>query len=337
MKVSLGPWGESIDELQAAAADAEDAGFATVWLSELHRSAFVPAAALAAATSRIGIGTGIALAFVRSPLTTALTSLDLDELSDGRFVLGLGTGVKRLNEDWHHATFGKPAPHLRETIAAIRRLIATVHTGETVEMEGEWEPLRLRGYQRPFPPRRTEIPIYVASVGEVMTRLAGEMGDGWIAHELGSPAYLAEVVMPNIDAGLARARRTRGDVEVVASACCVIDDDAGQAKRWAAGLVAFYASVKTYDAFFDFHGFLAEAKAVQERFRAGKHDSLADAVPDEMVDALTLAGTPDDVRKWVRRYEGVADQIKLSPPTHFVPPEVTRSAQQRILEVLAPS
>lgn len=336
MKLSLAPWGESLAELRAAAVAAEDAGFDTVWLSELHRSAFVPAATLAEATSRVRVGTAIALAFVRSPLTTALTTLDLDELSDGRFVLGLGSGVKRLNEDWHHATFGKPVAHLRETITAIRQLVASVHTGETIRIEGEWEPVHLRGYERPFPPRRTEVPIYVASVGELMTRLAGEVGDGWIAHELGSPAYLSDVVMPNLHAGLDRSGRSRDRLEVVASACCVIDDDARQAKRWAAGLVAFYASVKTYDDFFDFHGFLAEAKAVQQRFREGDHAHLADAVPDDMVDALTLAGTPDDVRKWVRRYEGVADQIKLSPPTHFVPADVTRSAQQRILEVLAP-
>jgi probable F420-dependent oxidoreductase len=336
MKLSLAPWGESLAELRAAAVAAEDAGFDTVWLSELHRSAFVPAAVLVEATRRVRVGTAIALAFVRSPLTTALTSLDLDELSDGRFVLGLGSGVKRLNEDWHNAAFGKPASHLRESITAIRTLMASVHTGETIRLEGEWEPVHLRGYERPFPPRRTDVPIFVASVGEVMTRLAGEVGDGWIAHELGSPAYLTDVVTPNLEAGMARRGRQRDQLEVVASACCVIDDDARQAKRAAAGLVAFYASVKTYDDFFDFHGFLAEAKAVQQRFRAGDHEHLADAIPDEMVDALTMAGTPDDVRKWVRRYDGIADQIKLSPPTHFVPAEVTRSAQQRILEVLSP-
>jgi probable F420-dependent oxidoreductase len=333
--LSYAPWGETIAEQAAAARAAEDGGFRTAWVSELHRSAFVPAAAIAGATSTIGVGTAIALAFVRSPMISALTALDLDELSGGRFILGLGTGVQRLNEDWHNATFGKPAAHLRETIAIIRAVIAGAHRGETIEVAGEWERIRVRGYERPFPPVREHIPIYVAAVGDVMTRTAAEFGDGWIAHELGSPAYLRERVLPNIDAGLARRGGKRDDVDLIASACCVIDDDARQAKRWAAGLVAFYASVRTYEAFFDFHGFLAEAKTIQERFRAGDEPGMIDACPDEMVDALTLAGTADDVRAGLARYDGIADDVKLSPPTHGVVPEVTRTVQARILEVLA--
>ena len=101
MRVSLGPWGESIAELVAAARTAEDGGFETVWFPELHRSATIPLAVTATETSTIRVGTGIALAFVRSPLITALTAIDLDELSEGRFLLGVGTGAPRLNTDWH--------------------------------------------------------------------------------------------------------------------------------------------------------------------------------------------------------------------------------------------
>jgi probable F420-dependent oxidoreductase len=336
MRLSYGPWGEDASELVSAARAAEDAGFDTVWLSELHRSAFVPAAAVAAATDRIGVGTGVALAFVRSPMTTALESLDVDEISGGRFILGLGTGVQRLNENWHNATFGKPVAHLRETIAIIRRFVAESHLGVPIEMDGEWERIRLRGYERPMPPVRDGIPIFIAAVGEAMTRLAGEIGDGWLAHELGSPRHLRERHLPNLEAGLARRGRSRADLDVVASACCVIDADGRQAKRWAAGLVAFYASVRTYQEFFAFHGFEAQAVAVQERFRAGDPAGMTDAVGDDMVDALTLAGTPDEVRARLRDYEGLADGVKLSPPTHLVPPDVTRHAQKQILQVLAP-
>jgi probable F420-dependent oxidoreductase len=336
VKLSYAPWGETIDEAVGAAVAAEAAGFSDVWISELHRSAFVPSTAIASATRTIGVGTAIALAFVRSPMITALSALDLDDLSGGRFTLGLGSGVRRLNEDWHNVPFGRAAPHLRETIGIIRRLVAESHAGKPIEVEGEFERVRIRGYERPFAPARERIPIYIAAVGDIMTRLAGEIGDGYLGHELGSPRYLSERIVPNIDEGLGRAARTRADCAVITSACCVIDEDARQAKRWAAGLVAFYATVKTYDAFFAFHGFEAEAAEIRERFRAGDTKGMVDATPDEMVDALSLAGSPDEVRARLAEYEGIADGVKLSPPTHLVPAEVTRACQAAILNFLAP-
>ena len=336
MELSYAPWGESIVELTEAARAAESAGFSDVWVSELHRSAFVPSAAIANATSSVGVGTAIALAFVRSPMTTALSALDLDELSNGRFILGLGSGVQRLNEAWHNARFGKAVPHLRETVAVIRRVVAEAHLGRTIEQEGEYEPITLKGYERPWPPTRERIPIYLAAVAEHMTKLTGEIADGWLGHELGSPRYTQEMLLPNFDIGLQRAGRERKDLRVIASAVCVIDADARQAKRWAAGLVAFYASVRTYQPFFAFHGFEAEAVAIQQAFRAGDETAMVDACPDAMVDALAFAGTADEVRASLRGYDGVVDGIKLSPSTHLVPAEVTRESQRRILELLQP-
>lgn len=336
MRLSYGPWGETIDEQVAASKAAQDAGFDRVWFAELHRSAFVPAAAAAAATTTIGVGTGIALAFVRSPMTTALEAMDVDELSGGRFMLGLGSGVQRLNENWHNARFGNAVAHTRETVTLIRRFIAESHRGEPIDFDGDHERMRLRGYQRPFRPVREQIPIYLAAVGDHMTRLAGEIGDGWLGHELGSPRHLASSLLPNLLAGLSRAGRDRNSLDVVASACVAIDDDGAQAKRWMAGLVAFYATVRTYEAFFAYHGFAAEAAAVQGRFRAGDEAGMIDAVPDAMVDAFALAGTPDQVRAKLKEYEGIADGVKLSPPTHLVDAGVTRHCQATILEQLSP-
>src|SRR5690606_19120882 len=116
VRITYGPWGETLEELAAAARAAEEAGAEVVWVPELHRSATVSAAAPAGAAATARVGTAIALAFARSPMVTALEALDLDELSGGRFVLGLGSGVKRLNEDWHNARWGKPVGHLRETV-----------------------------------------------------------------------------------------------------------------------------------------------------------------------------------------------------------------------------
>lgn len=330
--LSLAPWGADFDALEEAARAAERGGFATVWTSELHRTAIVPLAAMARATHRIGVGTAIAWAFVRSPMTTALTALDLDEASSGRLVLGLGTGVQRLNTDWHNRDFSRPLTRLRETVGIVRAVVAGAHTGAPLAVDGEVEHVRLRGYRRPFAPARTAVPVYLAAVGPQAIRLAGEVADGWIAHELGSPDHLRERVLPRIAEGLAAAGRPRQAVTLVASACCVVHPDGHEAKRRAAGLVAFYATVKTYDDFFDFHGFLPEAKRVQEAFREGDEAAMVAAVPDAMVDTLCAAGTADEVQARVAAYAGLADVVKLSPPTHLVPASVTGESQDAILE-----
>ena len=337
MKITYGPWGETLEELLDVARRAERAGAEVLWVPELHRSATVTAAGIASVTERAKVGTGIALAFTRSPMITALEALDIDELSGGRFVLGLGSGVQRLNEDWHNARFGKPVAHMRETVRDIREFWRCCTTGETIDLPGEWEPMRIRGYQRPFPVARTDIPVYLAAMGPVMTRMTGAVADGWISHELCSPRYLAERVLPELEAGIASVEgRKREDVDVVVSACCSVADDETTAVARVSGLVGFYASVRTYADFFEFHGLGEEHQRVVEAFRAGKGaDHLAGSVSPEMVHALTFAGTREQVARRVTRYEGLADSIKLSPPTHGLTAAETRAAQDELIGLIA--
>lgn len=335
LNITFGPWGETLEELVAAGRAAEEAGATTLWVPELHRSATVSAAALAAGTSSARVGTAIALAFTRSPMITALEALDLDELAGGRFVLGVGSGVKRLNEDWHNARWGKPVAHLRETVAAVRHFVAHAADGTPMTLEGEYEPLRIRGYQRPFPQVRREIPVYVAGMGPAMTRLAGEIGQGWISHELCSPAWLAERSLPPLLEGLEKSGRNRSDLDVVVSACCSVDPDPAVARRRSAGTAGFYASVRTYADFFAFHDLAEDQEKVIEAFRAGAGaDYLGEAVSPRMTDALTLTGTFDQVAERIAAYAGVADSIKLTPPVHGVGPAEIRAAQTRIIELI---
>lgn len=337
LRLTYQPWGETLGELADAGRRAEQAGAEVLWVSELHRSATVTAAALAQTTRTAKIGTSILLAFTRSPMTTALEALDLDELTGGRFVLGLGTGVQRLNEQWHNARFGKPVGHMTETVRNIRRFWESASTGQEIDLEGDYEPMHLRGYERPFAVERTDIPIYLAAMGPNMTRLAGQIGDGWISHELCSPRYLTERVLPDLDTGLERVEgKQRRDLDVVVSACCSVDDDAAVARGRVAGLVGFYASVRTYAYFFDFHGLADQQQRVVDAFRAGAGaDYLAGSVSDEMVDALTITGDRDDVVARVAAYEGKADSVKLSPPTHGLPAAETRKAQDAVIDVIA--
>ncbi len=332
MNIDLYAWTGSMAELPVVAGRAEDAGFRTVWSAELHRSAFVPVAAMASGTTSVRLGSGVALAFPRSPMVTALTALDLDELTQGRFVLGLGTGVQRLNEDWHGVDWNRPVRRLRETVEIVRTLVEKADIGDPITIEGQLLSIRLRGYERPFVPIRRKIPIYIGAMGPQMTRLAGEIADGWLAHELGSPAYVRERVLPQLAMGLERGGRDLPSLDVVASACCVVHNDGREALRRTAGLVAFYASVRTYQEFFDFHGFGDEARRIQSLFREGDVRGMIEATPDEMVDALTLSGTPERAREKLEAYEGLVDTVKLSPPTHFVTESVTLEAQDSILK-----
>ena len=335
MRITYQPWGESLAELTDAARRAEQAGAEVVWVSEMHRSALGSAAALAAGTERVGIGTAVALAFPRSPMITALEALDVDEMSDGRLLLGLGTGVARLNQDWHNVTFGKPVPHMRETIRNIRHFWEHSHTGADMQLDGEWEPMAIRGYERPYEPLRTHIPIYLAAVGPAMTRLAGRVGDGWISHELCSPSYLGQRILPELHAGLTAADRDRADLDVVVSAVCSIDPDPGVARARAAGVVGFYASVKTYADFFEFHGLGTDQQAVIEAFRSGGRASdLASSVSEAMVDAVTLTGDRDRVAARLQEYRGLADSVKLSPPSHGVTNQDSRAVQDQILAMI---
>jgi probable F420-dependent oxidoreductase len=335
MRLTYQPWGETLAELVDAGRRAEEAGAETLWVSELHRSATGTAAALAHGTSIARVGTSILLAFTRSPMTTALESLDLDEISGGRFVLGLGSGVARLNEDWHNVTFGKPVAHLRETVRDIREFWTKCRTGETIDLDGEWEPMHIRGYERPFPVTRTDIPIYLAAMGPLMTRLAGRVGDGWISHELCSPAYLREQALPDLLAGLERGERDREQLDVVVSACCSISDDLRLARKRVSGLVGFYGSVRTYADFFDFHGLAEDQQRVIEAFRSGKGaDYLGESVSDRMVDTLTFVGNRDEVASRIEAYDGLADSLKLSPPTHGLAASETRAAQDEIIAVM---
>ena len=176
----------------------------------------------------------------------------------------IGQRVRRLNEAWHDVSWDRPVRRLDDTVRIVRALVAGAHRGEPIRHEGAAS-INLRGYRRAFEPPREDIPVYLAAVGDQMTRLAGRIADGWLAHELGSPDYVRERILPNILNGLAR-RAERGEIDLVASACGMVLADGREALRHTAGLVAFYASVKTYTDFFAFHGFGDEARRVQAAF-----------------------------------------------------------------------
>ncbi|HEY8466074.1 MAG TPA: LLM class flavin-dependent oxidoreductase [Solirubrobacterales bacterium] len=336
-RIQIAALGQSLDDLASEAQAAERAGIEGVWAVELYRSTMTQATWLAANTERIGIGTGITWGFVRSPMILALSALDIDEASGGRFRLGLGAGVKRLNETWHGAEYGRPAPHLRETVEAVRLIMEKAHTGEPIRFQGTYHDIDIKGWVRPHPPVRERVPIYTAAVQEGMARMAGDVADGLLGHLICSPRWLEEVVIPNFELGLQRSGRSRANFDFIPGVCCAIDEDEEAAYEAARRTIAFYATVRTYAPLWEMHGFGEQAEAVRNAFRAGDFANLASHVTDEMVDTYCAAGPPDKVRARVERIAELGDAVSLTPPTYFIEPERIAAYQRRIIETFAPA
>lgn len=333
-RISLHLTGETAADLIAAAREAESAGVESLWASELYTNPYIPLAAVAGATDTIGLGTGIVLAFVRSPIAIALAALDMDALSGGRFMLGLGTGVRRLNETWHGVTnFGGPVQHMRELIEFLRLFMANAHLGKPLQYAGEYVKADMTGYKRPTTPVRERIPIYIAATRERMLGLAGEVADGVLGHVFLSPRHIRDEMLPRIEAGLQKAGRDRSDMTVGAGITCAIDEDRATARRHAAGPLAFYATVRTYEPIFAGDGFLDEVQAIRAAFKAGDRTKMVDLVTDEMIDTYCAAGPPDEVLRQVARYDGLLDVKSVGPPRHFCPPDAHVAYRTRMLEL----
>src|SRR5213594_4390461 len=204
--------GGPLTNLGGLAREVEAAGFDSVWVAETARSAFVQAAVAVAATGRITVGTNIALAFPRSPTITAMAARDLAELSAGRFVLGLGTQVKRVNEQRFGMPFEHPASKVGEAVEVIREVLGTFE-GEPIDHRGRFYSITMP----PFPgagPAPGGVPIYLAAVNRVMAETAGRCADGVLGHPMTSPAWIREVLRPAVERGAKEAGRDPGEVNV---------------------------------------------------------------------------------------------------------------------------
>ena len=294
----------------------EDLGLYGLWSPQLHSPPFVTLAAAAMATKRMKLGTGIALAFVRSPVETALSALDIDRLSGGRMVLGLGTSVRDWNERVHGVAYGKPVAHLREVVNVVRAVIEKGHTGELGQIDGAYHKLDLRAFSA-RKPVRASIPIYVPALFDATVTMSAEAADGLLGHPVWSQSWV-EKQAARLDQALASRGRKRADFHVNLWNYVAIAKDRKQAIDDMRGTIAFYSSVAQYRKYYAEHGFGAQAGAVVEA--AGRRDTAAmlKAVPDEMVTTFAIAGTPDEVRERVSKLWPFADSMTLSPPSNFI-------------------
>ncbi len=332
MKRSLVLIADPITEIVELARMAEDAGFDAVWLTDFNnRDAFVRMAMAGQATSRIGIASGIAYAFARSPVLTAAAAADLDEVTGGRVILGLGTGTKRMQESWYGLTFEGPAPKSAEVIRILRALWETDGM-KRFKYDGRFYKLAIDFFGRPGRVRK-QIPVYLAGVNRLMVRTAGEVADGLVGHPLYSRRYVEEVVSPAVAEGLHRGGRSRDAFDLAGYVITSMSSDREVAREEARRQIAFYATTLTYDAILDLHGWQGEKDAIRAAWRKFDVAAMAAAVSDTMVDQIAVAGTPDDCVDQLARYEGLLDHALIYPPSFGVRPDRVRENYRLMAEV----
>ncbi len=310
----------SIETMASAAEAADAAGFESAWTSELYnRSATITLAALAQRTQSCLIGSGILYGVGRSPLMLAAEARDLDELSGGRLILGIGNGTRRMISDWHGLDGDAPATRIEELVPLVRRLWR-LNEGP-VDHEGRFYRCRIRALDQLTEPPVRDIPIFTAGVNPRMMESAGRVADGLIGHTLFSPRYIEDAALPAIERGALNTGRDPADVEFAAMVLASVSDDEEAARREAAAMIAFYGSVKSYANIFAVSGFAAEAEQIREAFGRGDVDAMVDLVSEDMVDEFAVAGTPAQVSARLRRYDGLADHVVLFPPSFKIEPE----------------
>ena len=289
-----------------------------------ERDAFTILTEIAGATKQIHLCTGIINVFSRSPALIAMSAATLDEISGGRFRLGLGTSGARVVEDFHGVPFNKPLTRLKETIQVIRALLK----GERADFSGEC--FELRRFKLGFKPLRAELPIYVAALTPRSLRQVGELAVGWLPTHW--PWTKLEAGISDIRAGAEAAGRDARQIEVAPFVNVIVSDDASQARNRARLPLSYYVGGMGdyYHASLSRLGFGAEADRVRELWQAGRRKDAMAAISDEMVDQVAICGSLEYCRAKLEETYGYGATLPLIP----IPAEGTTAEKCRLIESL---
>ncbi|NJC74262.1 LLM class F420-dependent oxidoreductase [Planosporangium thailandense] len=301
------------------AADAERAGYDAVWLPEASHDPFIGLALASPHTERVELGTAITVAFARNPMTTAYLANDLQSVSKGRFILGLGSQIqphitKRFSMPWSH-----PAPRMREYVSAIRAIWESWATGERLNFRGDFYTHTLMTpFFNPGPNPYGNPKIFLAGVGEHMTTVAGEVADGFLCHAFTTERYLREVTLPALRRGREKVGSTLDGFEICGPSFVVTGNneqeltDAVTATR---KQIAFYGSTPAYRNVLELHGWGDLHGELNRMSKQGRWDDMTDAIDDEVLRAFAVVGEPERVADEIlRRYGDVVTRISFYAP-----------------------
>ena len=326
------------DQLRIAK-EAEALGYDSVWAAEAYGSdAATMLAWLAGQTSTIKLGSAIFQMPGRTPAMTAMTAATIDQLSGGRMLLGIGSSGPQVAEGWHGQRFGRQLLRTREYIDVVRRGLACErleYHGETIELplpDGPGKPLKLM-----IAPLQERIPIYLAAIGPKNTALAGEIADGWIP-TLFSPEHVSEL-RPLLEEGAARSGKSLESFDMAPTVQVFVTDDLQAARDGMRPFIALYVGgmgsrkQNFYNQLVCRYGFEAEAAVIQDLYLEGKREEAMAAIPDALIDSVSLCGPPDVVRERLEIYRDAGVGTLGVTPIAFTAAE--RLEQLRLIAEIA--
>ncbi|WNV91746.1 TIGR03617 family F420-dependent LLM class oxidoreductase [Umezawaea sp. Da 62-37] len=306
-------------EIGNTAEQAEAAGYDGFWVAEAKHDPFVAVAAAAGRTSGIELGTSIAVAFARNPMSTAVLANDLQLLTGGRFNLGLGSQVethvtKRFGMPW-----SRPAARMREFVLAMREIWHTWETGDRLRFRGEFSTHTvMTPFFDPGPNPHGPPKVYLAGVGELMTEVAGEVADGFLCHSFTTERYLREITIPALERGRAKAGKPLAGLEISGPSFIAtgttqeaFDRSVAETRRQ----IAFYGSTPSYRKVLDLHGWGALHDDLHALSRRGRWDEMTAAVDDDVLNAFAVVGDPEHVgAELLARYGDITTRASCHVP-----------------------
>lgn len=302
-----------------AAAKLEEQGYDGLWTAETSHDPFFPLLLASQTTSNVELGTGIAVAFARSPMNLAQIAWDLQSASEGRFILGLGSQIrphitKRFSMPWSH-----PAARMREMILAIRAIWACWNDGTKLDFQGDFYTHTLMTpFFDPGPNAHGNAKIFLAGVGEKMTEVAGEVCDGFLCHGFTTERYLREVTLPALERGAAKAGRTLADIEISGPAFVVTGNDEVEMAASVAGTkqqIAFYGSTPAYKGVLELHGWGGLQEELNKMSKEGKWKEMGELITDDILDTFAVVAEPEKVAEGINaRYGDIVQRLSFYAP-----------------------
>ncbi len=315
-----------------AAQRLEEAGYDGGWSAETNHDPFLPLALAAEHTTRLALGTGIAVAFARNPMTVANVGWDLQAYSQGRFTLGLGSQIrphieKRFSMPWSH-----PAARMREFVLALRAIWTAWQDGAPLRFEGSFYTHKLMTpffvpEPQPYGPPR----VFLAAVGDLMTEVCGEVADGMLVHAFTTERYLREVTLPALERGMARSGRAREDFQLSCPVFVVTgatDAERAEADKRTREQIAFYASTPAYRGVLDLHGWGDLHPDLNALSKRGEWVEMGRRISDEVLETFAVVDEPSKVgQRIVERYGDVLDRVSFYARYDLPPDQVAAMLQ----------
>jgi probable F420-dependent oxidoreductase len=324
MKIDSMGYYASVMEAGRGAATAEAFGYDGFWAPDTQADAFLSCSLAVQGTERLQVGTGIAVAFARNPMTVAMQANDVQLLSDGRFMLGLGSQIKPHIEKRFSMTWSHPAARMREFILAIRAIWRAWETGEQLDFRGDfYSHTLMTPFFNPGPNPHGNPKVILAAVGPLMTEAAGEVADGVFCHAFSTERYLREATLPALERGAAKAGRSLEGFDILAPGFVVARDSEEELAagiEFVRGQIGFYGSTPAYRPVLELHGWGDLQDELNALTKQGAWDKLASVIDDELVEAFAVIGTPEEaVAEVKRRYGDIATRITLAVPDNADP------------------